>query len=211
MPARARVLSPSRVAPPVRKPGTIRDRPGHVGASEDNSVFDTGGLEYLKRRSDGEKLGAEPAYRELLTRQGPDFVRGVVEETRANWVKSYAALFELIEVPTVLFWYSTRPPEYEEGYDEVWRLFGDFPQMVNRGMLEEIRPLADQYVECITSRGLPQPLISRFTNQPVGVRHRADLGGGWDGVNPYYPSPEMHADAFDSLIEPCRRYADPRS
>ena len=60
------------------------------------------------------------------------------------------------------------------------------------------------------TRDFPQPL-----DQPIyepagrGLSTEPTLEAGWDGVNPYYPSPEMHADAFDSLIEPCSRYADP--
>jgi hypothetical protein len=175
--------------------------------SEDNSFFDTHGLEYLTRRSDGERLGAEPAYRTLIETESQERVEEVVAETRANWIESYTRLLGLIEVPTILFWFSERPPDYQETYAEVWGLFGKFPHMVNRAMVERVRPLADDYAECVSSRGLPQPLVSRFTGEPVSVMHRADLGGGWNAVNPYYPSPEMQADAYDALVDTCRKFA----
>ena len=181
------------------------------GRSEDNSLFDTGGREYLVRRSDGQQIGAEPAYRELLETEGIERAEAVVEETRANWVESFSRLLRAIEVPSILFWFSQRTPDYEESYSDVHSLFGDFPQLVNRSMVERIRQLGDDYVECISARGLPQPLVSRFTGEPAFVMHRADLGAGTQEYNTYYPSPEMHADAADALLEICRKYAHERA
>lgn len=177
------------------------------GRSEDNSHFDTGGREYLTRRSDGERIGAAPAYTELLENENVERVEAVIEETRANWIRSYSTLLEAIAVPTILFWFSKRSPDYEESYSDVWGLFGEYPQLVNRAMVEAIRPLSDEYVECISSRGSPQPLFSRFTGEPASITHRADLGGESQDFNRYYPSPEMQADAAEALGAACRRYA----
>jgi uncharacterized protein DUF6473 len=178
------------------------------GRSEDNSLFDTGGRELLTRRSDGRQLGAQPAYEELLANESLERVEAIVAETRDNWVASYSALLAAIEVPTIMLWFSVRSPDYEEDYtSDIYAFFGEFPQLVNRSMVERVKGLGGDYVECITGRGLPQPLVSRFTGEPVSVMHRADLGGGWDAFNPYYPSPEMHADAAATLLDACRRYA----
>jgi Domain of unknown function (DUF6473) len=181
------------------------------GRSEDNSLFDTGGREYLIRRSDGQRIGAEPAYRKLLETESIERVEAVVEETRANWVETFSGLLQAIEVPSILFWFSRRAPEYEESYADVHSLFGEFPQLVNRSMIEQIRQLGNDYVECISARGLPQPLVSRFTGEPASVMHRADLGAGTQEYNTYYPSPEMHAAAADALLETCRKYTHGRS
>jgi hypothetical protein len=181
------------------------------GRSEDNSLFDTGGREYLIRRSDGQRIGAEPAYRDLLANQSLETIEAVVAETRGNWVESFSTLLHAIEVPTVLFWFSTRAPDYEESYSDVHALFGEFPQLVNRAMVEQIKQVSDDYVECVSTRGLPQPLVSRFTGEPTSVMHRADLGAGSQEFNTYYPSPEMHADAADALVETCRKYAHGRA
>jgi hypothetical protein len=179
------------------------------GRSEDNSFFDTGGRSYLTRRSDGERMEAVLAYRELLAKESEERIQAVVEETRQNWVKSFASLLEAIEVPTILFWFSERSPDYEESYSErrLRPLFGKFPHLVNRTMVEQIRPLGDEYVECISARGLPQRLLSRFTGEPGSIPYRTDGGGGRERYNRYYPSPEMHADAADALVEACRKYA----
>jgi hypothetical protein len=177
------------------------------GRSEDNSVFESGGREYLQRRADGERLGAEPAYKELLEREGQERARAVVEETRANWVQSFSALLEAIEVPKILFWFSRRSPDFDDDYSDVFAMFGEYPHLVNRAMVEQLKPLSDDYVECVSSRGFPQRLVNRFTGEPASVKHRADLGYTWDGYDLYYPSPEMHVDAAEALLPVCRSYA----
>ncbi|NES83714.1 MAG: hypothetical protein F6K10_21155 [Moorea sp. SIO2B7] len=60
-------------------------------------------------------------------------------------------------------------------------LFGEFSQLVNQEMVEQIKPHSDFYVECITKVRLPQPLI--------------DFQGKKIGKNRYYPSPEMQIKA----------------
>jgi hypothetical protein len=191
------------------------------GRSEDNSAFSTGGNAIITSRSDGQPvrdsrqpyIRAEEAWGELLANDELDAVRALVEETRANWVRTFSSLLEAIEVPKILFWFSKRPPDYEESYSDVYSLFGEFPQLVNRAMVAQITPLADEYVECLSKRGTPQPLFSRFTGEPVTVTDQAwssdrgALSTITQAVNSYYPSPEMHADAADALTVACRTWA----
>lgn len=182
------------------------------GRSEDNSFFHSGGRSHLTRRSDGVEMEAVPAYRQLLADESVERVQEIVEETRQNWVKSMANLLESIEVPTILFWFSERSPDYEESYSELRLrpLFGKFPHLVNRTMIEQIKPVSDEYVECISARGLPQRLFNRFTHEPMSIPNRTDPGGRQERYNRYYPSPEMHADAADALVEAGRKYAGRR-
>ena len=63
-------------------------------------------------------------------------------------------------------------------------------------MLAEVRPHAQAYVECVTTRGSPQQLRSRFTGVAIT---------GPEAENHYYPSPEMHEDAARALQEICPR------
>lgn len=192
------------------------------GRSESNSLFDSGGLEYLTRRRDGRKFAAANAWRHVmeggyawtkfplgkgLARRicqmvGRRRAQRLVAETRSNWIENYRQLLAAITVPKILFWFSQRPPAYVEDYSEVERLFADYPQLVNQAMIDQIRTAGDEYVECVTNRGLPQPLISRFTGQPCKVdlsRDREDFSGIIWTHNPYYPSPEMHEDAARQL------------
>jgi hypothetical protein len=176
--------------------------------SEDNSLFDSGGLEVLTIRSTGRRIGAQPAYKHLLRSSGVRFMRRIIAETRANWVASYTDLLSRISAPKILLWLSTRQPAYEQTYESVGRLFGAFPQLVNEEMVEIIRDRCDAYVQCVTDRGLPHHLTSRYTGRPVPVTTRPDLGRGARTTDSYYPSPEMHRDAADLLAPVCRRFLE---
>lgn len=189
--------------------------------SEDNRLFRSAGLEFLERRADGARIGAGDAYRGLLrgfdpitgrprsklwralnARRNRPLLRDLVVETRANWVDSYRQLFGTIEIPTILLWFSTREPQYEESYRSLDGLFGQFPQLVNQQMVDAVGQLADRTVTVVSDEGLPQPLFSRFDGRPCTVdpgEDRADLGGSSWTHNAYYPSPEMHATAARAL------------
>jgi hypothetical protein len=203
------------------------------GRSESNSLFESGGLELLTRRTDGTKVGATAAYQRLLdeadldstlpprlrrifrTFVGPAQVRALIAETRANWLANYRRLLAQIEVPTILFWFARRHPWinrsdrawwFWQRYDHANGLFGAYPQLVSQAQVKPLRPLASMYVECVTSRGAPQKLVSRFTGAPVLVdygRDREDLAQV-GAVNHYYPSPEMHEDAARKLLPGCQ-------
>jgi hypothetical protein len=179
------------------------------GRSESNRLFDSGGVELLTRRSDGQQIGATAAYRELLETRSRQEVADIVAETRDNWVANNIRLMEEIPVPKVLFWFAERSPDYQEQYKTPFSLFGGFPQLVNRAMIDALQPHCDRYVECVTKRGMPQPLISRFTGKPTTIdsgETRKDLSTGKrETHNTYYPSPEMQQDAAAALLETCRR------
>jgi hypothetical protein len=174
--------------------------------SEDNSYFESlqpGGM--LRRRSDGAEMLTWPAYKELLETESEELVRQIVAETRANFVRYHRELLAQIEVPTILFWFADRSPDYSEDCSHVRELFGSFPQLVDASTLAQIKPDADQYVECITSRGMPQPLFDRFTGEPTTMQDVSeDFGGQKDTHNHYYPSPEMHEDAASALRDSAR-------
>lgn len=199
------------------------------GRSESNSLFDSGGLEYLTRRSDGVRLGADAAYTDLLEGNGfwqnqpvgqryfrwinrnlrKGGVKKVVAETRLNWVANYHSLLNQITVPKILLWFSMREPDYQEKYHHVCFLFNQFPQLVNSWMVQKVSNDCETYVECVTKRGIPQPLFSRFTGEPVTIdpsRDRSDLGGKLWTHNTYYPSPEMHEDVATALTPICQKY-----
>jgi len=174
------------------------------GRSEDNSCFRSDGLEWLYRRDDGVGLSAEIAYRELLARHDEDFVRRIVAETRSNWVSSFTSLLQKIEPPKILFWFSQRQTDYSERFDAVHRLFDEFPQLVNASMVDAIKPYVNEYVECISRRGMPQQLMNRFTGEPAVVDFtRSGEESYADSYNSYYPSPEMQVDAADALHDAC--------
>jgi len=173
------------------------------GRSVSNSYFTNpgGGTVYRADGSGGtQPVLAADAYKELLANEDTQRVREVIRETRANWVTEMKALLEAITVPKLLFWFSVRAPRYKERYGNLQQLFGGFPQLVNHEMMAELLPLSDAYVECITSRGLPQALMSRWDGSPVPVYKHNRV----PHHNLYYPSPQMQEDAA-ARLEPAAR------
>jgi hypothetical protein len=124
-------------------------------------------------------------------------VPGLVREVQSEWVRSSLALIDKIDVPVVLLWFSQRSPAYRQKYGTAETTLGEYPHLVTPQMLEMLRPKVAGYVECVSRRGSPQPLVSRFTGKPTTVtpaNDRTDLGGAVWHTNQYYPSPEMHED-----------------
>ena len=168
------------------------------GRSASNFLFESHGLGYYYKRSDGSGIGADEAFKEVLTNGTNQYIRQVVEETRNDWIASYQTLFAQIKVPTILLWLSVRKPRYWERSYSVSTLFGEFPQLINLKTINTVKQYCDYYVECVSRRGMPQPLTNRFTGKLTYVEDK--WGGGIWSNNWYYPSPEMHIDASSALL-----------
>ncbi|WP_416396420.1 DUF6473 family protein [Allohahella sp. A8] len=198
------------------------------GRSQSNSIFDTDGLELLTRKADGRQLSSVDAYHgvinelqrfsyvprgrvdaALIRRLNRSGTRALVNETRQRWVNSYASLIQRIQVPKLLFWFSKRRPNYRENYLSVKGIFNEYPQLIDAESVKQVAGLCDEYVECVTDRGSPQQLFSRFTGQQAMVdpgNDRPDLGGQVWTHDHYYPSPEMHEDACIALKPVVNKY-----
>jgi hypothetical protein len=180
------------------------------GRSQSNSVFHTSDHGMVGTHlPTGSNMDAGEFYTWLL-QQEPAFARRIVAETREKYVSAMTALLAAIRPPKVLLWFSTRTPEYEEHWElPAWRLMGTFPQMVNCTMIEQLRDHADAYVECISARGSPQPIVDLHGNPSS---FRVQEAGKTEVVikthNSYYPSPEMHEDAATLLAPVCRALLD---
>ena len=93
--------------------------------------------------------------------------------------------------------------DYEDVAGSGFGYLSEFPHLVNGSMIDEIRGHADAYVECVSTTGLPQ----RLWQADEGI-DGALLEGGYLW-NRYYPSPQMHVQAADTLEPVCRRLLDP--
>jgi hypothetical protein len=198
------------------------------GRSADCSRFLSGGRERLRVRADGRELAADAAWTEALhgdlaglanplrrglanrwrARFGRAEVRRLVRETTDDWVAQFRGLLAETRTRKLVFWFSQRPPRHRPRFHSLAALFGAFPQLVDERMVAAVASLADAYVECTTARGVPQLLRDRVSGAPTTVRP-ADAGTGEDPAlrwthNAYYPSPEMHEDAAQALLEPVR-------
>ena len=154
-------------------------------------------------RATGEKLSSKDAYNRVLS--NPEFdAEQIISETRQNYTKAYKELLDKITVPKILFWFSDRDPAYQDDFSSVDGIFNSFPHMVNQEIINIIAMECDEFVSCTTNRGLPQKLISRFTNKPVSI---IDGPGKKPKThNYYYPSPEMHTDAAKVLLPVIQNY-----
>ncbi len=173
-----------------------------------NSLYTNkrGGLK-LVRRSDGKEITTERVYQELLKSGDVELLSRIVAETRQTWIDAYQQLLAKITVPKILFWFSHRQPDYLESYENLRGIWYSFPQLVNLNMINEIKKSSEEYVKCISIRGIPQPLINRFTGESVTLTNPNETGCK-KKYNNYYPSPEMHVDAAHSLVKVCKKYLE---
>ena len=171
------------------------------GRSESNSYFDNskGGGRRGVRLKDGKVLTFEEFLREFTVSEPTKLVKQVINETRYNYVNNMIRLLNGIRRPKVLFWFSRRLPKYDPDFTTVSGVLRGFPQLVDDEMLNEIRPWCDMYIECVSSKGLPQKLWPSQHEIPGTSLNMGML------FNRYYPSPEMHAEAADLLAIACRR------
>lgn len=171
------------------------------GRSVSNSEFTTGGGNMGIRTHDAQRMVPLRFWTEFM-RDHPDRVETIVAETRRNYAQEMVKLLKAIDVPVVLLWFSVRTPEYAEDHSSVHGLWGEFPQLINREVVDEVRPHADTYVEHVSRTGLPQPLVAPVRENFLKV-HYPEHGraGVVETHNHYYPSPEMHAEVA-RLLQP---------
>ncbi len=184
------------------------------GRSQSNSQFETDrdSQEQYVLES-GKTVPADYAYQQLLDNGDRAAVMALVEETRSRYLEEFIQLLEKITVPKVLLWFSKRSPDYKASCDTLFKLFGNFPHMVNREMIEILRSHCDSYVEQVDTTGLPQPLVDRRTQQPVSIERSRDYQAGKIQLtrsqlthNSYYPSPEMHLGVAQALAPVCKKF-----
>ncbi|MBU0577405.1 glycosyltransferase [Patescibacteria group bacterium] len=172
---------------------------------EDSSIaINFKGTKMLRMKSNGQHFLARDFYDKLLKENNKSYVKKIINETRNTWIEKYKVLLSQIKVPVILFWFADREPDYIDKYGSSRSLFGGFPQLVNRDMVEEIRPCVQDYVECVSKRGMPQPLKSKLPNKkPVMYKRGKAIEKTY---NNYYPSPEMQEDAANILEPICNKY-----
>ena len=169
------------------------------GRSESNSFFDNNeaGMLHGIRLADNAKMRFDRFLEDLIRAGNLADVRRALAETRQNYVANMVELLSSIHRPKILLWLSTRGPDYEEKLSSAWGALGAFPHLVNRSMIDQLKPHADRYVEIVSQSGLPQTLWPATT-----AIDGTQINGGVL-VNRYYPSPEMHGEAGNTLAAEC--------
>jgi hypothetical protein len=125
----------------------------------------------------------------------------LVEETRQDFLYQMLTLIRSIKTPRLLFYISTHKPD-----DLPDRIFGSpFPHFLRRRMIDKMVEYCDEYVECVTGKGLPQRLYDKNGNPTEVKRPYWDTKRQSTTHNRYYPSPEMHVEAAGLLAPVCRK------
>ncbi len=128
----------------------------------------------------------------------------LVNETRKDYIYKMIALIQSVKVPKILFYFSTKKPEKLPER----LLKSPFPQFLRQWMITEMVGFCDEYVECVSSRGLPMKLYDKNGN-PTMVKPPPWISNPQPLTqNNYYPSPEMHEDAARALAPICRKILD---
>jgi Domain of unknown function (DUF6473) len=161
------------------------------------------GINFVRDNQTGETEITEAFWLRLLAEENAA-VPGLIAESLVSWRESYRRLVDQLTVPVILFYFSTKPDGERIDYTATTRdaFYGSFPQFVDMASVREVAALCSHYVECRSQRGLPHPLVSRITGLPVSVDFGAlhsFMADEQHAVNDYYPSPEMHEDAFAAL------------
>jgi hypothetical protein len=166
------------------------------GRSQSNSLFRTwNDSMYGINCTTGSRMSADEFYTWLMG-QELQLAQQIVAETCDNYVSDMVRLLAAIKVPKILFWFAARSPDYARHWKlPLQKLWGRFPQFVNRAMVDQLRSHADAYVECSSRRGFPQSVVDTDGNA---------------SLNHYYPSVEMHEDAARLLLPASRSLLDGR-
>lgn len=143
---------------------------------------------------------AEDAYRRFLREESKEELVRLRTETRMHYIAEMNTLLDRIHVPVVLLYWSTRPPDYAEGIDDIGAYWGEFPHFVNSAVISRVKDRADRYIESVTRRGLPQLIVDRAGTPLIMWPEDRFPGVQQRSHNHYYPSPEMHADAAAPLL-----------
>ncbi|MCB9876764.1 MAG: hypothetical protein H6835_04090 [Planctomycetes bacterium] len=171
------------------------------GRSTSNSLFDNSeyGRGGGRLRATGEWSSFEKCFRDLFATGDRDRIERIVKESRDDYVDSMTQLAAALPCPKVLLWMSRREPAYTPRWNDVFGVLRHYPQLLDDGVVERLRPRYDAYVQCVSENGLPQRLW-RAEAKVEGAR----LGDDGYLYNEYYPSPEGNDEVAAALEPVCR-------
>ncbi len=146
-------------------------------------------------------IDSQAAWQRICSSQSPETIRSLVSEARAEWIASMKKIATKASGPTVLLWMSQRAPKYMTRYDDVFGLFGHFPQLVNDEMISEIRRFYTEYAE-VVYQPEEEETRSAFSNAvlPVIVGGERPEEQKLRIVNSYYPTQAAHNSVTDVLL-----------
>jgi hypothetical protein len=114
-------------------------------------------------------------------------------ELRAAWIARMRELCDQIETRKILFWFSERQPEEPTALPGAADRMA-CPALVDRQMIEAVRPMVDAVVEYVAGPGNGSVLRLDQAEVPAAL-----------AANRAHPSPRMHAEAAEALEAAVRR------
>jgi len=177
--------------------------------SESNDRFQALPMAEMVRDSKRGDIISAPLAWDRIFREERNNAATYVRQSTAQWENEYRALLQAIKVPIILFWFS--PKRLDEPVDfgaaDTRAFLGKFPQFITGRNVDALRPFQGRFITCFSDRNMGQPLVSRFTGQPVEIDYGLLRGLGVttkEKNNNYYPSSDMHIDAAQALFPAVR-------
>ncbi|MDV6344903.1 DUF6473 family protein [Nitrosomonas sp. Is37] len=152
----------------------------------------------------GERKLADLQFNDFLLRESKQAALELRERFRNEYLLKMKSLLQKLNSPKALLLISdNRHPDIEtrDFGTNIHNFSSGFPHFVTNPMLSDLATYADYYIEAIGRRGLPQTLISRYTNEPESVFSISASHIKNKDINNYYPSPEMHCDIASSVLK----------
>ena len=130
-----------------------------------------------------------------IAEEDPEKFLAVERELKTAWVARTRMLLESIQTKKILIWFSERQPN-EDARHHANEALLKYPHYIDQSMVDAVSTFVDRVVYCVTARGMPQSLLidgEPVLQSPFGIPIRE---------NRYYPSPQMHTQAAESLAMP---------
>lgn len=157
---------------------------------------------------ESETLFVDRVWEAALRDYGEAVVVEEIENSRATYMEEMQRIIRENGEQIVFLWIGQRDPDYTMSGTKFIEFSGWFPHFVNKDMRDALIAMArdakgDENVrvcEVISKEGLPQPIYSRHTGEPVACMPPFKN----PSKNIYYPSPQMHDMAAKQLLSAFR-------
>jgi len=174
-------------------PGGHQGKTGRVGPRYAEQIAATGDRVLLEKPI----VSADQLYKWAVGHLDEPSLAEIRRQILDCYVRDAQNLIEQVQKPVILLWLSQRSMD-EVPERESYRTWArGFPHFVDRQAVEAIETRAVGLVNVTSSAGIPSPLISFRTGEPVSIRRER-----WKPTtsNSYYPSPEMHLEAAEKIL-----------
>lgn len=170
------------------------------GRSVGNSRFKCLGKNWGTNLDTGEEGVSQKFWEFCIENYSEETLKQLMLETEEEYILAYEQLANKISVPTILLFMRRFDNTGSKGVSNISQLLGDFPHIVTSDTIKRVSVFFDHFVDSVCDEGLPQryafPVKNRYHSTHLGQEEKVLTH------NNYYPSQDMHFDAFDKL-KPC--------